>query len=68
MPQKKNKDSMKAIEELLDQQTLTILSAVDEKLKKSEKRVGSRIRTPISLARAFFCIFKTRGVSDVITS
>jgi len=43
MPKKQNKNLIKDIEKLLSQQTIVILSAVDEKLKKSEERVNKKI-------------------------
>jgi len=43
MPQKQSKNLIKEIERLLNQQTTVILSAVDEKLKKSEERINKKI-------------------------
>ena len=43
MNKDQNKKLIKDIEKLLDQQTVVILSAVDEKLKQSEERVNEKI-------------------------
>ncbi len=45
MPKKKSKQStsLKEIEKLLSQQTVVILSAVDERLKKTELRINKKI-------------------------
>ena len=43
MPQKQSKNLIKEIEKLLNQQTTVILSAVDEKLKRSEERFNKKI-------------------------
>ncbi len=43
MSEYQNKNLIKQVKELLDQQTIVILSAVDEKLKKSEERINRKI-------------------------
>lgn len=43
MVKNKDKDLIKKIEKLLNQQTIVILSAVDEKLKKTEIRINKKI-------------------------
>jgi len=43
MAKNQEKNLIKNIEKLLNKQTIVILSAVDEKLKKSEERINRKI-------------------------
>jgi len=43
MAKSQEKNLIKNIEKLLNKQTIVILSAVDEKLKKSEERINRKI-------------------------